>query len=161
MNQNQRDYNPQVTLPKDEFDEIMGLAIATDKQIKQKALELWQNKGAARINVEIYLRRHYIGSDEIVKSYQFSCKPENVHVYPAEGHSDNKMAISRTDRNKISKFASNVANDIFLHVFGDRLARINEIQKMKADMRREWRITRACTITGWLVALALAVILIV
>ena len=151
--------NAKVILSVDEYDRLMEMANASDEKIKRKAIEYWQKHGVASIDISVYLRKQYVGQDYIEKDYTLEVVPMNVQVYDDPDRDKSGMVIPKEQRDKITKFAYQAANSIFMRSFGDRLARVNEILHLKAEIRREWRMTRAFTLTGWLTAIALFIIL--
>ena len=151
--------NAKVILSINDYDRLVEMANASDEKIKRKAIEYWQKHGAASINISVYLRKQYVGQDYIEKDYTLDVMPQNVQVYDDPDKDKSGMVIPKDQRDKIVKFAFQTANSIFMHSFGDRLSRVNEVMLMKAEIRREWRMTRAFTLTGWLTAITLFIVL--
>lgn len=151
--------NAKVILSTDDYDRLMEMADNNEQAIKRKAMEYWQKHGVASISIDVYLRNVNAGHDFIEKKYTLDVLPQNVRVYDDPDKENGGMAVTEQQRDKISEFAYQTANDIFVRSFGDRLSRINEIIHMKAEMRREWRMTRTLTLTGWLAAVILFLII--
>ena len=152
---------PNVTISEEKFRELMELATANAQEIEKRALKLWEQKGVAGVKVEVYLKATNVGQDIIDKKYVLVCQANDLHVSPAAGYTDIEQTFGKPAMAKIAKFAANVANDIFLKAFGEQLSRINEIFHLKVAIRHEWRMTRAFTLTGWLTAIALFIILMI
>ena len=150
-----------VILSSDDYEKLVEMANASDEKIRRKAIEYWQKHGIATININVYLRKTYVGQDFIGQEYSLDVMPSNVQIYDDPDKEKAGLAISKEQRDKIKKFAYKTANSIFLNSFGDKLSRINEIMHLKAEIKREWRMTRAFTLTGWLTAIALFIILMI
>ena len=151
--------NAKVILSTDDYDKLVEMANANEEAIKSKAMDYWRKHGVASVNISVYLRKLNIGQDFIEKDYTLDVLPLNVQVYDDPDRENSGMAITQEQKDKIRKFACRTANSIFTHSFGDRLSRINEIVRLKADIRREWRMTRTLTLIGWLTAITLFLVI--
>lgn len=151
--------DPKVILSKNDFDWMQQMADATEEQVKSMALDYWHKHGVPSVNITVYLRRITVGQDVILSDYSLENAPLNVYIFDGPDSSTSAMAMSKEQKDIISKFFKDTANDIFLQTYGDRLSRIVELQRLDASMKREWRITRAFTLAGWLAAALLAAVI--
>jgi len=74
-------------------------------------------------------------------------------------HLDDRLCpFDRETRQRIMKFAANYATSAFYRKFGKQLMHINNAERYESRARRDWLIGRAVTLTGWLLAVLMFVI---
>lgn len=149
--------DPKVILSKSDFDRLQQMANANDEQVKSMALDYYHKYGVPSVDITVYLRRLNVANDTILGSFSLEDAPLKLVIYDNADSNTSAIALTKEQKNKISRFLRNTANDIFLQTYGDKLTRINELQRLDAAMRREWRMTRAFTLAGWLTATILLI----
>jgi len=149
---------PRITLTQDEYNRLVSLARAKAKQIEERAVEYYKKNGVCGIHIDAYVRNKDYGCDEIADTYRFDCQPRYGYVTPSDEYEPNPFAIDRETRQRIMKFAANYATSAFYRKFGKQLMHINNAERYESRARRDWLIGRAVTLTGWLLAVLMFVI---
>ena len=149
---------PRITLTQDEYNRLVSLARAKAKQIEERAVEYYKKNGVCGIHIDAYVRNEDYGCDEIADTYRFDCQPRYGYVTPSDEYEPNPFAIDRETRQRIMKFAANYATSAFYRKFGKQLMHINNAERYESRARRDWLIGRAVTLTGWLLAVLMFVI---
>lgn len=75
------------------------------------------------------------------------------HEYEA-----NPFAIDQKTRQRIVKFVTEYISSSFKTAFGKQLMSINNAQRYEFRARHEWIIMRSVTVIGWLLAIAMLII---
>lgn len=143
---------PKVELAKNEYDRLVSLAQANADEIEKRAVEYYKKNGVCNIHIDAYVRSKTAYSDDMADTFRFDSQPQ---------YEPNPFAIDKETRLRIMRYASDYVTSVFTHKFGEQLKYINKAKEYEYRARRDWRISRAVTLIGWVVAALLLVVAII
>lgn len=138
---------PCVTITLEEYDRLLSLANANEKQIEERSLEHYKNHGVCAIRVEACIR------ERRGVFLEFECIPDGIFVTPPDfSRVGKQFAVSSETRQRIKEFVSDYVSTIFRRRFGLHLMALNAALRYKRRARFFMSLAWVLTITGWLVA---------
>lgn len=150
---------PKVELTKGEYDRLVSLAQANADEIEKRAVEYYKKNGVCNIHIDAYVRsKNVYSSDDTPDTFRFDCQPQYGYVTPSDEYEPNSFAIDKETRLRIMRFASNYVTSVFTHKFGEHLKHINNAKWYEHCAKRNWRIWKAFTSAGWLLAFVMFII---
>ena len=149
---------PKVTISEEEYNCLVSLARAKAKQIEERAVAYYEKNGVCNIHVDAYVRQINGACDNIETTFRFDCKPQYCYVRPSDECEANPFAIDQKTRQRIGKFVTEYISSSFKTAFGKQLMSINNAQRYEFRARHEWIIMRSVTVIGWLLAIAMLII---
>lgn len=152
---------PKIELVKNEYDRLVSLAQANADEIEKRAVEYYKKNGVCNIHIDAYVRSKTAYSDDMADTFRFDCQPQYGYVTPSDECEPNPFAIDKETRLRIMRYASDYVTSVFTHKFGNQLKHINKAKEYEYRARRDWRISRAVTLIGWVVAVLLLVVAII
>lgn len=128
-----------VQLDEYEYEKLVETAKLNEKQIEEKALEMWKKNGVSEINVKVDIGRDY---KDI-----FSIK-----CYPYTFYKDEKFVIPEKIREWITKIAKKNFAEIIEKHFGELTSTINYYTAKKEKLDMKSRFLTLLAASGWAVA---------
>lgn len=128
----------------DKYKELDSLSKANNKEIEKKALELYEKLGSHELR--IYLS---IGSD-----YDDEVK---INTRPFLYEKENKL-LQDEEIELFEKTVEYNIQELITNKFGSYLSCLSNIRKKDRSLDLQIRKTLAITVTGWLVAMVLVLI---
>lgn len=151
--------NPKIELTQSEYNHLVDLAKMKAKKIEERAREIYEKEGVAKICFDGRIHKKEFG-ELTTQHYKFECKPQEYNVSPSGEFEPSLFKIPMEQRKRIAQKIGRYVEDVFTATFGERLYHLDEILKIKAKAERDWKKFMICTITGWLMALIMVIVVI-
>lgn len=128
-----------VQLRTSEYEELVNTADLKEKQIVEKAQELWRTKGAATIDITIRTERDTYGT------LTFDCKTQ---VW----YKDGRFFIPKELRDRLNMFVKREIESEMESFYGNPMELYNRYKKKMSDYNRYISLVWLVTLSGWVVA---------
>lgn len=128
-----------VQLRTSEYEELVNTAELKEKQIIEKAQELWRTKGAATIDITIRTERDTCGT------LTFDCKTQ---VW----YKDGRFFIPQELRNRLNKFLKREIESEIESFYGNPMELYNCYKKKMSDYNKYISLVWLAALSGWVVA---------
>ena len=144
---------PHVTITLEEYDRLLSLANANEKQIEERSLEHYKKYGVCAIRVEACIRERRGVINDVVEKFEFECIPSGIFVAPSDfSRVGKQFAVSSETEQRIKEFVSDYVSTIFRRRFGLHLMALNAALRYKCRTKFFMSLAWVLTITGWFVA---------
>lgn len=147
-----------VEIKKEDYDKLVELAEMNSKQIEEKALEYWREKGASKLTISCGFKTNSEYDDDI--RTEFVLDPWSIST-GSSYDSPSKFELSPKMQNRIRKVAKTIVSDAFFYSYGKHLMEIDNIRKMKRKLDEKYKNFKCLTIIGWTLFLITFVITVV
>lgn len=137
---------------KSEYDKLVKLAEANEKKIQKLALKMWQEKGIPELQISMEIRS--VGGREIIDSGKLKFEA-STYIYNKEGN----FFIPEKTKQRFSDMVRDWTYDLMEKNFGERLMDANRWNEKVDSFNETRRRFKVFTITGWLMALAMFLLL--
>lgn len=153
--------NPKIELTQSDYNRLVELARMKAKKIEERARKLYEEEGIVKIQFDgrIHNKRGY--DDDGVQHYQFDCDIPTYHIYPIGEYKNNGktlFAIPEETRRRIANKVGRYVEEVFDARFGEHIAKLNEIEKIKNKETRIYRLFLLITIVGWIAAVTMLLV---
>lgn len=149
---------PKVELNQDDYNHLVSMAQMKAKKIEQRARELYEKEGIAKIAFQCSIERRRYGEVENER-YEFDCSCGEYGISPTGWFEDKGLfVIPQKSREKIAKHVKNICTDVFAYYFGDHMLNLNEIERLKRKQKRLLGQFIIWTIAGWMLSLFLLIV---
>ena len=152
--------NPKVELTQSDYNRLVSMAQMKAKKIEERAREIYEKEGVAKIMFEGRITRKRYGEIEI-ENYDFECKLGEFNVSPSGEYEKTLFIIPQEQRQRIAQKVGRYVEEVFIANFGERMFHLNEIQKIENKQIRNLRMFIILTIAGWLMALTMMIVIII
>lgn len=142
-----------IMLSKSDYDKLSELAEMNQQQIEDKAMKLWEKNGVANVKLSMEIRSN--AGREIIDGGRFEFKASS-YIYDGEG----KFCIPDKTKERFSKMIGDWTYELMRHEFGDTLMDANKFNKKVDGIEKERKRFVVFTITGWVTAFAMLMIVI-
>lgn len=148
--------NPKVELTQKEYNALVALARMKAKKIEERAREIYEREGVAKIQFtgRFYCKRY----GEVESEHdEFTVDCAEYLITPTGEYEKTLYIIPQESRKKIAEHVKDFVQDAFVSMYGEHMANINEIKRLKHKLERQLRQFVIWTTLGW----ALAVLMII
>lgn len=151
--------NPKIELTQSDYNRLVELARMKAKKIEERARKLYEEEGIVKIQFDgrIYNKRGY--DDDGVQHYQFDCNIPMYNIHPIGEYSGKTLfVIPEETRRRIANKVGRYVEEVFDSKFGEHLAKLNEIEKIKNKETRIYRMFIIFTAIGWIAAVTMLLV---
>lgn len=151
--------NPKIELTQGDYNRLVELARMKAKKIEERARKLYEEEGIVKIQFDgrIYNKRGY--DDDGVQHYQFDCNIPMYNVHPIGEYSGKTLfVIPEETRRRIANKVGRYVEEVFDARFGEHIAQLNEIEKLKGKQLHYNRMFLLITIVGWIAAVTMLLV---
>lgn len=137
-------------LRKSEYDKLVELAEANEKEIQDRALKMWKEKGIPQLDIRMEIRS--LGGRDIIDSGKYKFEAGS-YIYNKEGN----FCITEKAKERFSNMVREWTHELMERNFGERLMAVNEWNKKVDRLESIRKRFISFTLIGWLMALAMFV----
>ena len=148
--------NPKVELTQSDYNSLVQTAQMKAKKIEERAREIYEKEGVARIDFSCNLYRKRYGEMESDR-HEFNCQCSEWCITPTGDYEKTMFAIPQESRANIAKHVKRICEDAFVYYFGEHMYQLNEIERLKHKEQRWLRQFVIWTALGWLLAIAMLI----
>ena len=148
--------NPKVELTQTDYNRLVQTAHMKAKKIEERAREIYEKEGVAKIDFTCNLYRKRYGEVESDR-HEFQCYCREWGISPSGDYEKTFFKVPEKDRKRIAKHVKSIVEDAFYYYFGEHMLNLNEIERLKHKQERQLRQFIIWTGLGWLLAIAMLI----
>ena len=148
--------NPKVELTQTDYNRLVQTAQMKAKKIEERAREIYEKDGVAKIDFTCNLFRKRYGEVESDR-HEFQCDCREWGISPSGDYEKTFFKVPEKDRQRIAKHVKSIVEDAFYYYFGEHMLNLNEIERLKHKQERQLRHFIIWTGLGWLLAIAMLI----
>ena len=150
--------NPKVELTQKDYNRLVSMATMKAKKIEERAREIYEKEGVVKIEFDgRFITKRYVDRGE-TEHYNFEVCCKHWYVNPNGDYEKTLFTIPQEMRERIATKVKNYVQEVFVGRFGEHMYNINAILDLKAKMENEGRKAFVWTVTGWLLAVLMFVV---
>ena len=151
--------NPKIELTQSDYNRLVELARMKAKKIEERARALYEKEGVVKIQFDGRIEEQNYRYDDSVRHYYFDCNVADYRISPNSEYGDKTIfTIPQEERQRIAKKVGRYVEEVFDSKFGDHLAKLNEIEKIKNKETRIYRMFIIFTAIGWIAAVTMLLV---
>jgi hypothetical protein len=148
--------NPKVELTQKEYNDLVALARMKAKKIEERAREIYEKEGVAKIQFTGRFYRKQYGEVESERD-EFTVDCAEYEISPGGDYEKTLYIIPQESRKKIAKHVKGFVQDTFVSMYGEHMLNLNEIRRLRHKGERWFRQFAIWTALGWLMAVVMFV----
>lgn len=143
--------NPKVELTQKEYNNLVELARMKAKKIEERAREIYEKEGVTKIQ---FTGRYFCKQFGEIESEcdEFTVDCAEYNVTPTGEYEKTLYIIPQDSRRKIAEHIAAFVRHTFDSMYGEHMANINEIKRLKHKLERQLHQFVIWTALGWALA---------
>lgn len=147
---------PKVELTQSDYNRLVQMAQMKAKKIEERAREIYEKEGVAKIMFTGQFFRMRYGEVESDK-YEFTVNCKDYGITPTGEYEKTLYKIPQESRQKIAKCVKNFVEETFACYFGEHMLNLNEIERLKHKQQRMVNKFAIVTVVGWMLAIVMCI----
>lgn len=147
---------PKVELTQSDYNRLVQMAQMKAKKIEERAREIYEKEGVAKIMFTCQFFRKRYGEVESDK-YEFTVNCKDYGITPTGEFEKTLYKIPQESRQKIAKCVKNFVEETFACYFGEHMLNLNEIERLKHKQQRMVNKFAIVTVVGWMLAIVMCI----
>lgn len=143
---------PKVELTQNDYNRLVQMATMKAKKIEVRAREIFVKEGVVKIEFDGRFVTKRDGERD-TEHYKFDVSCKSYQVRPFDNEYDKPLfSIPQEMRERIATKVKRYVEKVFVANFSEHVVNLNNIGKLKEEIKRERRLFIVWTVTGWLLA---------